>query len=421
MKVWILCEGEPLPVEEGAVLMRMGLLAESLSQNGHDVIWWSSTFIHGSKTYYTNCCKKIWISKHEKLILLHSQVSYKKNISLQRLIYHHNLGIEFRKHCEEEEKPDIILCSYPIVQFCIEAERYAKKHNVPLIVDVRDLWPDIFVRAFPQKMHKFVRVGLFPLDFQANYAMKEADAIIGVVPSMVKWGLRRARRKANRIDQVIYIGSKSDLADNQAELKQALEKWNLLGVNKETWNLCFVGTLSSNSLDLSTCIEATKEISKEYPDFRLVICGDGDGIEEYKKLAADCRNIIFAGWCDKYQIQSLFNIGNAGLYPYKNWEDFKNAFGNKIVKYMSGGLPVVSSLTGFSKKYIEKYKFGLVYQENNQDSFRKVIRSLIEDSEKTKSMGINGKKRFNKDFNVVVINSKFEKMMYEMLGKVRKK
>ncbi|NBH72555.1 glycosyltransferase [Clostridiaceae bacterium] len=401
--------------------MRMGLLAESLSQNGHNVVWWSSTFIHGSKDYYSNCYKKIQISGHEKLILLHSQVSYKKNISLQRLIYHHNLGIEFRKHCEEEEQPDIILCSYPIVQFCIEAEHYAKKNNIPLIVDVRDLWPDIFVRAFPQNMHKIVRMGLFPLDIQANYVMKRADAIIGVVPSMVQWGLQRAHRKKTRMDQVIYIGSTSNLADNQEELKLALEKWNLLGVNKSTWNLCFVGTLSSNSLDLSTCIEAAKGISKEYPDFRLIICGDGDGRENYKKLAANSKNIIFAGWCDKYQIQSLFSIGNAGLYPYKNWDDFKNAFGNKIVKYMSGGLPVVSSLTGFSKKYIEKYRIGLVYREKDQNSLKKVIKSLIVNPEKSKSMGVKAKKCFNKDFDVLVINNKFEKLMSEIIERVEKR
>ena len=41
-------------------------------------------------------------------------------------------------------KPDIIVVSLPTIEFSYEACRYGEKNNVPVIVDVRDLWPDSF-------------------------------------------------------------------------------------------------------------------------------------------------------------------------------------------------------------------------------------------------------------------------------------
>ena len=50
MNIWLLRTGEQLPiVNPDGRLMRMGMLAEELSNRGHNVIWFSSTFNHFTK------------------------------------------------------------------------------------------------------------------------------------------------------------------------------------------------------------------------------------------------------------------------------------------------------------------------------------------------------------------------------------
>ena len=49
MKVWLVKLGEPLPVDGNRRLHRYGILAEMLSQKGHEVTWWTSTFDHWDK------------------------------------------------------------------------------------------------------------------------------------------------------------------------------------------------------------------------------------------------------------------------------------------------------------------------------------------------------------------------------------
>lgn len=416
MKVWILKEGEPLPCDDNPRLMRMGMLAEYLAEKGHQVVWWSTTFIHGSKTYRCREQRELDIRENEKLVLLHSKVCYQKNVSLSRIRYHRILAKEFAKNTVRFEKPDIILCSYPTVQFAKEALKYGKKHNVPVILDARDLWPDIFTRAFPAKLEWLGKIGILPLQIQAKRAFRRADAITGVVPSILEWGLRKAGRPANGYDRVIFIGYKPDQWENDAQRDEAMAEWRKYDVTPDTWNICFFGTMSNASVDMETCIQAVKEMSKEYPDIRLVLGGAGDGLERYKKKADGNKSIVFPGWLGKKQIQSMLELSKAGIYPVHNLMDCKDTFSNKLIGYMAGGLPVLSSLTGFSKTYIEKYDIGLTYEEGNPDSCRKAIEALYYHEQDRAVKAKNSYERFQKDFHSEIVNRQFEELMEELCG-----
>lgn len=417
MKIWIVKEGEPLPCDDSPRLMRMGMLAEYLAEHGHEVVWWATTFIHGKKIYRCQEQREINVRENERLILLHSKTAYQKNVSLKRIRYHKVLANEFARCSQNYEKPDIILCSYPTVQFALEAEKYGKRNHVPVILDVRDLWPDIFVRVFPVWLRWLVRLGTFPMTCQTRRVFKQADAILGVVPMGLNWGLEKAGREQREFDRKIFIGYKPDEWTNMEERQKYIEEWETYGVTENTWNICFFGTMSNSSLDMDTCICAVKKLSATYPDLRLVLCGDGDGLARYKETAGGSKAIVFPGWADKGQIQSIVEISKAGIYPYKNTWDFKDTFSNKIIGYLAGGLPVLSSLQGFSKEYIEHHDIGLVYGENDVDSCAKAIEILYQNEQDRVRKWQNSLARFQKDFAADVVNKQFEALMEEMVAR----
>ncbi|MDE7434578.1 MAG: glycosyltransferase family 4 protein [Lachnospiraceae bacterium] len=415
MKIWILKEGEPLPCDENPRLMRVGILAEYLARRGHQVVWWSTTFIHGAKTYRCQEQRELDIRENETLILLHSRVAYKKNTSLNRIRYNRILAQEFARNCEKYERPDLILCSYPTVEFAEKAISYGRKNHVPVILDVRDYWPDIFTRVFPAKLDWLVKIGILPMALQAKHAFRRANAITGVVPSALRWGLEKAGREQNLFDRTIYIGYKPDIWQDEEERRAVLMRWQNCGITPDTWNICFFGTMSSSSLDIDTCIEAVTELSNQYPDIRLVLCGDGDALKRYKKIANGNKCIVFPGWVGKTQIQSILEISKAGIYPYRNLWDFKNSYSNKIIGYMAEGLPVLSSLEGFSEQYIEKYDIGINYKEGDVSSCREAIETLYCDEKDRQNKGHNSYQRFKTDFDAEVVNRQFESLMEEIL------
>ena len=53
MRIWIVKGGETIPFKDSSQrLMRAGLLAKMLAESGHEVIWWTSSVDHFSKTIY---------------------------------------------------------------------------------------------------------------------------------------------------------------------------------------------------------------------------------------------------------------------------------------------------------------------------------------------------------------------------------
>ena len=46
----------------------------------------------------------------------------------------------------------MIYVSYPIIEYAASAVKYGIKNHVPVIVDIRDLWPDIFNHNLPKWM-----------------------------------------------------------------------------------------------------------------------------------------------------------------------------------------------------------------------------------------------------------------------------
>ena len=96
MKIWLLRASEFMPIVDGNDrLLRMGLLAEKLTNKGHDVTWFASTFNHFKKKQYSNKDVVVTVKDNYRLNLIHA-ISYKKNISIKRIINHQMLGYKLK-------------------------------------------------------------------------------------------------------------------------------------------------------------------------------------------------------------------------------------------------------------------------------------------------------------------------------------
>lgn len=415
LNIWLIKEGEALPVTQNARLMRTGMLAKYFSEQGHHVIWWSSTYIHGTKTFFCNEQKEIPVNDKEVLVLLHSNVVYKKNISIQRAIYQSILAKKFRKQSREKEKPDIIVCSWPLISLAKEAVRYGREHHVPVILDVRDQWPDIFVRVFPAKLLNIADLLLKPLKRSSANILRNAYGITGIVDSILLWACKYAGRIPGANDRTIYIGSKREDISEE-EYNSFLEKWKDVGIKTSDWTICFFGTFGA-AVAIDVVIKAVKELSADYPDIKFVIGGSGDKEAEFRDAADGCPNIYFCGWLNNKEMISLMRMAKCGAYSYINTFDFKDTFSNKAIQYMSGGLPILNSLSGFPKTLIEEKKMGITYNCDSVQDCKEKIMLLYNDEAGRRFMGENAVKCFSEMFEAEVVNRQFEEYLVKMHDK----
>lgn len=412
MKIWLIKEGEPLPCDDNPRLMRTGMLAEYLHRAGHQVTWWASTFFHQTKSYRYD--KAIVEDREDigRIVLLHSKVVYKKNISLQRIIYFKILGKQFYQTSLKEAKPDIIVCSYPSMELAAQAIKYGKTKGVPVVIDVRDMWPDIFVRGIPNKLRFMAPIILKPLYKKSEKIFGQASAIVGAMEILTEWAISRGKRKEN--NYLIPIGySKVQL--NDRELEEEEKKWNAYGVNRKGWNICYIGLLNAEVLDMWTVLKGFKRFHEQHPEARLVLCGQGNLYDELKKYESVDSGIIVPGWINRKQILCLMSMCNIGLYPFRNTLEFRDAFGNKVIEYMANELPILSCLEGYSKKYFEKYKCGQYYVEGDANSFFERLEYCYSHTGEMDIMAKNAKACFLEQFDSEVLNARYAEIIEKLV------
>src|SRR5204863_5451667 len=93
---------------------------------------------------------------------------------------HRQTAAQFTARAARGAPPDVILCSYPTIELCDAAVSYGRFHGVPVVLDIRDLWPDIFLNLVPRALKGFARVALAGMFKASRRACGDATAIVGI-------------------------------------------------------------------------------------------------------------------------------------------------------------------------------------------------------------------------------------------------
>lgn len=367
MRIWLVKIGETLPLgKDDKRLLRTALLSKELANDGHEVVWWTSTFDHFNKTQLLEEDTDLDFLPNLRISLLFGK-SYKRNVSIDRIQDHLIISEKFKKRIEVEiKKPDIIVCSYPTIGLAYECVKFGKKHSIPVLIDVRDLWPDVFIEELLPKSLRFLALKTYNFLFKKHqYVFKNADGIIGITESILNWGLDYANRKATENDKVFYLSYyKSDLVCTKAQLK-SLEKKDLT-FDKSKLYACLIGTISDYKFDFKPIIEAAKILIKTNKEIVFVICGDGEGLEKLKQSCKGLNNIVFTGWIDQNEINCILSNTDIGIAPYHNTFTYLTSIPSKISEYFAYGMPVVSGLGGILAHFLKMNDAGYFYHSGQE-------------------------------------------------------
>jgi len=375
MRIWLVTIGEPLPTDGCEErLFRTGILAELLAGQGHEVTWWTSAFDHVRKQHRSRRDQRIFSSAGYTIWLLHAS-GYSRNVSLRRIINHRKIAQKFRTLAPQQPLPDVILCSWPTLELCAEAVRLGNLWRVPVVLDIRDMWPDAILDLAPDVLRPAARLALRRAYHDAQYAASHATALTGPTEKIVDWGLGFANRVRTSLDRAFCMGYRTPVASSGGEA-EAKEFWRAHGIadDPSTFVACFFGAIGRH-FEFETIIEAARRLEKSTRRIRFVLCGDGPSLPHYRRLADDCQSILWPGWINAPKIRSLMRRASVGLAPYYSSWDFTIHIPNKPIEYFSAGLPVVSCLQGELADLLAVNECGLTYQNGSADD---LIRALAD-------------------------------------------
>jgi glycosyltransferase involved in cell wall biosynthesis len=361
--------------------LRSGLLAAALVERGHQVTWWATTFQHSSKSQRAQRDTAVEIAPGYRILLMRTP-GYSANVSLARYRDHRALGRSLRDWMRREQAPDVIHCGLPTIETAYEATRYGQERNVPCVIDARDMWPDIYLETVPALLRPLLRVALAADMRMAREALHDADAISGHAPGFVEWGLQRAGRPRNALDQDFPFSYPAHVPSPQA-VADAQRFWRGAGLtgSADEFVVCFFGAFAERKeVDLQTVLTAAAKLQQAQPRIKFVLCGAGPAAQHYATLARGLSNVLLPGWMDFPRIWTLMRQARVGLLPYVPSRDFLASMPNKSIEYLSAGLPVLTSLGGgYLHEVLEQHGCGIFYRPRDPDSLAAVLgRTLAE-------------------------------------------
>jgi len=417
LNIWLVKIGEPLPTDgPGVRLFRTGLLAQALDEMGHEVRWWTSTFNHAEKTQRARGDERHPLGNKGQLVLLRSP-GYSRNVSLARLIDHRTVARKMRRAMLQAGRPDLILVALPVPGLCDVSLEVGRKLRTPVILDIRDLWPDVHMEFLPAWARGMGRVLLSPMRRQVERVCRGAVALSAPTGAYLEWGLRHASRERSEWDAVFPMGyPERKLAE--AEHEQALAFWRDeydLTPDGDDIVCCFFGALG-HQFDLETVLRAARLLEDRGVRFRFVICGRGDRASELRAYAHGLGNVVFPGWVDYPKIRALMRIAQIGLAPYRASSLFERHLPNKPIEYMAGGLAIVSSLRGVVEKLLEEADCGVTYRKGDERQLAELLELLGESSQRLDDMGRNGLRVFLEKFRAEKVYREMAEHLVRVAG-----
>ena len=411
MKVWILQTGEPLQIDNSGLRpMRAINLSNILIEKKHNVVIWSTDFDHFLKKHRFGKNKKINFSKNLQFRIL-SSMGYKNNIGFARLLDHIQIAFNLKRMLAKSDKPDVAFIGYPPIEIAWVLARWLKKNNVPFLVDVKDAWPELFIRAFPIGLQKFAKILFIPQAYMMRYIFKNATGISAPTNEFLNWCLDRTGRTRNNFDQVNPLTSPQINFSQEKNLEADIWLDGLNIKKDETLRLSFVGTLNSN-YDFKPILFAAKELQVEF-----VIAGEGPLYRELKKQCEHLSNVKILGWITMVQARRLMDRTNLVVIPLRDTFDFKLNITNKFYDAFLNNKPILTSLSGSAESLINKYDIGFKFDINDISDLKNVLKSIINEKEQLITKGINARNLFENEYSYKEVYSRIVSNLERLIEK----
>ena len=397
--VWIVTSGEPLPTDPGdARLLRHGIVAAMLIERGWRVVWWTSRFDHTAKQARqpVGAAASVALGPHYRIVLLPS-AGYRRNLSMARVLDHRQVAAAFTTAARGEPPPNVILCSYPTIELADAATRFGRRSGVPVLLDVRDLWPDIFGEILPDALKWLARTILWPYARQGRRALRAATALTGITEPIVDWACRKAGRQRRPTERAFALACTPPEPADAPAVRQAAQQWLERGVGADRFVVSFFGAMGAQ-FDFDTVLAAAQLLEHDCPQVLFVLCGQGRELERLQAHARSHGNVMAPGWQGRAELHSLMHRSAAGLAPYFNEHSFTLSVPNKVIEYCSGGLPVLSSLRGETERLLAASDCGVTYAEHDGAALAACIQLLVDDSPLRGRLGRNGRRLFDERY-----------------------
>lgn len=364
---------------------------------GYSVTCLIPSFNHFTKTQRPVSNNYIEINPNFRVKVL-STVSYNSNLGARRFLSYLLFSIRVLIYGLKQKKIKVLFLVLPSPFLDLVCVLLKKKLKAKLVVDFRDLWPELFEKYLKGIKYIFAWPIIKMLYFNRSLTFKKADVITAVSQKYLKIATKNNKKA---FAEVINLG----FDDNDPNFFPNINK-----DKKETLNVVYAGSLSHN-YDVRCLLDVIRKIEENYSDKKIVFHIAGNGIfkQEFLEIQKEYINrVVYHGSLDKKSLYNLYNNMDVSLCIYH--KDTLISFPAKLFELIFHNLPIVNSLEGEVNELIDSEEIGSNYIAGDVDSLLEAILSFYDDREKLDRFK-NNMFKIKNDFSVKTQYTKFSKLI----------
>lgn len=153
--------------------------------------------------------------------------------------------------------------------------------------------------------------------------------------------------------------------------------------------ICYVGGITKTRGE-----DTMKEAIHGMPDMKLILAGP--------HAVEDDDNVSYVGKLNRKEVDELYETARCGLLLSEISPNAVNSLPIKLFEYMAAGLPMVISDYPMWKDFYEGQGVGICVDPKNIEQIREAIQDLVNDPQRSRQMGLKGRKLIEERYNWAV-------------------
>ena len=282
---------------------------------------------------------------------------------------------------------DLVWGTSPPIFQGVTAWMLARLKHVPFLFEVRDLWPQFAIAVGVLRSRTLIRLSFW----LEHFLYRRADRVMvnspGFISHVTERGAKCVELVPNGADPEMF-----DPSDTGASFR-------IRHLLADKFVVLYAGAHGMSN-DLGVVLESARLLADRRA-VRIVLLGDGKEKAALQKQAEslDLTNLLFLPPVPKNEMAAALAGADACLAILKPLEEYKTTYPNKVFDYMAAGRPVVLAIDGVIREVVEAAGCGIFVQPGDPSALAEAIITLVADPERSRKMGMAGRKYLEEHFS----------------------
>ncbi len=313
-----------------------------------------------------------------------------------------------------EFRPDVIHAASPVL-VGLPALRVARKHKLPFVYEVRDLWENASVDRGKWEYDSLPYRGARALE---TILFKKSDAIIAICDALRAEIAPRIGKNTEL--HVVPNGVESSLFVSRPPVQSVLEQWNL----HDKTLLGYIGAFQPYE-GLETLIAAMPAIAKDIPNAHLMITGGGNALEAELHELVRSKNlsnlITFTGRVPHEVVQDMYSVVDLMVYPRISTRTTELTTPLKPLEAMALGIPVMLSSTQAMRELVRTGDTGYAFPPGDADKLAESAIEALKNPEERKRRAKNARRYVEEERHWPSIVADYQAIYADAIAKNRRR